>query len=78
MSDHETLTSEVDDEIRARLQAFAQEVAEHADTEKALGRMPRRSGPPTSALVAIVACLLAAVVLAAVVLYDRQADRQHG
>ena len=45
MSDHDTLPPEVDDEIRARLQAFAREVAEHADTETALGRMPRRLAP---------------------------------
>ena len=42
MSDHDTLPPETDDEIRARLQAFARQVAEHADTEAALRRMPRR------------------------------------
>ena len=72
MSDHDTFPPEVDDEIRARLQAFAQDVAEHADTETALGRMPRRSRRPTIRVVAIAACLLAVVALA-VVLSSRQA-----
>jgi hypothetical protein len=77
MSDHDTLPPEVDDEIRARLQAFAREVAEHADTETALGRMPRRSRPPTFRVVAIAACLLAVVALAAVIL-DRLAVETTG
>jgi hypothetical protein len=73
MSDHDTLPPEVDEEIRARLQAFAREVAEHVDTDTALERMPRRSGPPTTRLLAIAACLLAVVAVAAVLIRDRQA-----
>jgi hypothetical protein len=72
MSDHDTISPETDDEIRARLRAFAQEVMEHADTEVALRPTPRRSRPPTISLVAIAACLLAVVGLAAVVMADRQ------
>lgn len=65
MSDHDTIPPETDDEIRARLQAFAQQVAEHADTEGALQRMPRRSRPPSIRLLVIAAGLLAVVALAA-------------
>lgn len=72
MSDHDTIPPETDDEIRARLQAFARQVAEEADTEAALRRMPRRSRPPIVGLLAIAACLLAVVALAAVVAADRQ------
>ena len=72
MSDHDTLPPDVDDEIRARLRAFAQGVAEHADTETALGRMPRRSRRPIIRAVAIAACLLTVIGVAAV-LIDRQA-----
>jgi hypothetical protein len=72
MTDHDTIPPETDDEIRARLHAFAQEVKERTDTEAALRRMPRRSRPPTIRLLAIAACLLAAVALAAVVTADRQ------
>jgi hypothetical protein len=71
MSDHDTVTPESDDQLRARLQAFAQEVKERTDIEAALQRMPRRSRPPTIRLLAIAACLLAVVALAAVA-----ADRQ--
>ena len=53
MSDHDTLPPDADDEIRARLRAFAQGVAEHADTETALGRMPRCSRRPIIRAVAI-------------------------
>ena len=70
MSDHDTLPPETDDEIRARLRAFAEEVKERTDTEAALGGMPRRSRPPTVRLLAIAACLLAVVALVAAV--DRQ------
>jgi hypothetical protein len=56
MSDHDTVTPETDDELRARLQAFALEVKERTDTEAPLERMPRRSRPPTIRLVAIAAC----------------------
>ena len=55
MSDHDTIPPETDDELRARLRAFAQQVAEQADTEAALERMPRRSCPPTIRLLAIAA-----------------------
>lgn len=72
MSDHDTIPPETDDEIRARLQTFARQVAEEADTEAALRRMPRRSRPPIVGLLAIAACLLAVVALAAVVTADRQ------
>jgi hypothetical protein len=72
MSDHDTTPPETDDEIRARLRAFAEEVKERVDTEAALRRMPRRSRPPTIGLLAIAACLLAVVALAAVVMADRQ------
>jgi hypothetical protein len=72
MSDHDTTPPETDDEIRARLRAFAEEVKERVDTEAALRRMPRRSRPPTIGLLAIAACLLAVVALAAVVTADRQ------
>ena len=72
MSDHDTLPPETDDELRARLQAFAQEVKERTDTEAALERMPSRSRPPTIRLLAIAACFVLAVVIAAVVAADRQ------
>jgi hypothetical protein len=72
MSDHDTITPETDDELRARLHAFAEEVKKRTDTEAALGRMPRRSRPPTIRLVALAACLLLAVGIAAVVMTDRQ------
>ena len=72
MTDPDTLSPETDDEIRARLQAFARQVKERTDTEAALERMPRRSRPPTIGLLAIAACLLAVVGLAAVVTADRQ------
>ena len=54
MSDHDTIPSpETDDELRARLRAFARAgQAEQADTEAALERMPRRSRPPTIRLLA--------------------------
>ena len=68
MSDHETLPPEADDEIRARLRAFAGDVAEQADTEAALERMPRRSRPSSIGWLAIAACVLAVVVLASVLL----------
>jgi hypothetical protein len=72
MSDHDTtLPPETDDEIRARLRAFAEEVTERVDTEAALQRMPRRSRPPTIRLLAIAACLVAVVAVAAVVTADR-------
>jgi hypothetical protein len=64
MSDHDTIPPETDEALRARFRAFARQVAEHADTEAALRRMPRRSGPSTSRLTAIAACLLAVVGLA--------------
>lgn len=73
MSDNRTVPPETDDELRARLQALAQEVTERTDTEAALGRMPRRSRPPTTRLMAIAACLLAVVALAAALVPDREA-----
>ena len=44
--DHEldTMSQEADDEIRARMRALAQEVAERTDSEAAFGRVARRSG----------------------------------
>jgi hypothetical protein len=72
MSDHDTITPETDNEIRARLQAFARQVAERADTEAALRRMPRRSRTRTIGVVAIAACLLAIVVLSVVIVADRK------
>lgn len=73
MTDHDTtLPPETDDEIRARLRAFANEVEERVDTETALQRLPHRSRPPTIRLLAIAACLLAVVALAAVVTTERQ------
>lgn len=72
MSDPDTISPETDDEIRARLQAFAQEVKERTDTEAALQRMPRRSRPPTLGLAAVAACFILAVAIAAVVIADRQ------
>ena len=68
MSDHETLPPETDDEIRARLRAFAGDVAEQADTEAALEHLPRRSRPSSIGWLAIAACVLAVVVLASVLL----------
>jgi hypothetical protein len=68
MSDHETLPPENDDEIRARLRAFAAEVAAQADTGAALERMSRRSRPSTIGWLAMAACVLAIVVLASVLL----------
>ena len=68
MSDNETLPPETDDELRARLRAFATDVAAQADTEAALGRMSRRSRPSTIGWLAIAACVLAIVVLASILL----------
>jgi hypothetical protein len=70
MSDNDTLPPANDDEIRARLQALAREVTERTDTEAALERMPRRSGPSTTRLMAIAACLLAIVALATALAAD--------
>lgn len=70
MSEHDTPTPEIDDEIRARLQAFAREVADQADAEAALRRLPHSSRPPTIRILALAACVLAAVALAAVVRGD--------
>jgi hypothetical protein len=72
MSDHDTISPETDDEIRARLEAFAEDVKGRTDTEAALERMPRRSRPPTIRLLAIAACFVLAVAIAAVVVADRQ------
>ena len=72
MSDHDTIPSEIDDEIRTRLRDFAGQVAAHADTESALQGMPRRSRPPTIRVLAIAACLLAVVALAAALAADRE------
>jgi hypothetical protein len=72
MSDHDTIPPEIDDELRARLQAFGRHVAQRAETEAALRRMPRRSRPPTIRRIAIAACLLAVVGLAVVIRADRQ------
>jgi hypothetical protein len=72
MSDHDTIPPEIDDEIGARLQTFARQVAQRADTEAALRRMPRRSRPPTIRLIAIAACLLGVVGSAVVIRADRQ------
>jgi hypothetical protein len=69
MSDHDTLPPETDDELRARLRAFAGDVAEQADTEVALGLMSdRQRRPSTIGWLAIAACVLAVVVLASVLL----------
>ena len=57
---------------QARLRAFADEVTRRTDTEAALQRMPRRSRPPTNRLVAIAACFILAVAIAAAVIADRQ------
>jgi hypothetical protein len=72
MSDHDTIPPETDDELRARLRAFAQQVAEQADTEAALERMPRRSRPPTIRLLAIAAAFVLVVAIAAAFMADRQ------
>ena len=72
MSDHDTLTPETDDQLRARLRAFAEEVEERTDTEAALERMPSRSRPPTIRLLAIAACFVLVVAVAAAVMADRQ------
>jgi hypothetical protein len=72
MSDHDTRPPETDDEIRARLRAFAHQVKERTDTEAALQRMPQRSRPPTIRLLAIAACLIAVVAVAAVVMAERE------
>lgn len=70
MSDHDTIPPETDDEIRARMQAFARQVKERTDAEAALQRMPRRSRPPTIRLLVIAAGLLAVVALAAALAND--------
>lgn len=72
MSDHDTITPEIDDELRARLRTFVEDVKERTDTEAALERMPRRSRPPTIWLVAVAACLILIVAIAAVEVADRQ------
>jgi hypothetical protein len=73
MSEHDVIPPETDDEIRDRYRVFAQQVAEHTDTEAALQRMPgRRSVPPTGRLLAIAAGLLVVLALAALVTPDRQ------
>ena len=72
MSDQDTFSPDVDDELRARLEAFADAVQEQTDTEAALQRVPRRSRPPTIRLLAIAACFVLAIVLVAVVIAERQ------
>jgi hypothetical protein len=74
MSEDDTITPESDDEIRARLRALAEEVKGRTDTEAALQRMPRRSRPPTIRFLAIAACLLAVVALAAVAAERQSVD----
>ena len=74
MSDNETLTTESDDRIRTRLQAFAWNVEDRADTEAALERLRRPTRLPTTGLMAIAAALLVVVGLAAVVITDRGVD----
>jgi hypothetical protein len=71
MSDQDTRDLETDDELRARLRAFAQQVKERTDTEAALQRMPRQSRPRTLGRLAIAACFVAAVAVATVVLVER-------
>jgi hypothetical protein len=72
MSDQDTRDLETDDELRARLRAFAQQVKERTDTEAALQRMPRQSRPRTLGRLAIAACFVAAVAVATVVLVERR------
>lgn len=67
MSGHDTISPEIDDQLRTRLQAFAQDVAGRIDTEAALDRMPRHARRPSLAILAIAACLLVLVVVAAAV-----------
>jgi hypothetical protein len=66
----DTLDEETEDQIRARMRALAHDVAERADTDAALERMSRRSGPSTARLLAIAACLLAVVALAVALAAD--------
>jgi hypothetical protein len=72
MKDDETVSPQADDEIRARVRALASAVVEHADTEAALRRMPRRTRPPTARLLALAACFILAVAIAASMLPDRE------
>lgn len=66
----DTMTEEADDEIRARMRALAQEVAERTDAEAAFGRVARRSGPTTARFLAIAACVVAALALAVALVPD--------
>lgn len=67
MSDDDTIALETDDELRARLRALGEQVRDRTDTEAALGRLPDRSAPPTTRLLLIAACVLAVLVIAALV-----------
>ena len=78
MNDHGTMNPETDDEIRARLQAFARQVAAHTDTEAALRRMPHRSHTPAIRLVAVAACLIAVIAVVAIETSDRQSIHATG
>lgn len=72
MSDHDVISPETDNEIRARLEAFARQVVEHADAEAALKRLPHRSRPPSMRLLAVAACLIAVIAVVAVKASDRR------
>lgn len=78
MNDHDALRPETDDEIRARLQAFARQVEARADTEAALQRLSHPSRPPTARLLAFAACALAVVALAAAVRAERESIETAG
>lgn len=71
MSSHDPTPSDMDEQIRSRLQTFARHVAQHADTEAALQRLPRRSLPASARRLAIAACLLPAIAVAAALIADR-------
>jgi hypothetical protein len=78
MSDHDAVRPETDDEIRARLQAFGRQVEARVDTEAALHRLSHPSRPPTVRLLAIAACALAVVALAAALRAERASVETSG
>jgi hypothetical protein len=78
MSDHDAVHPATDAELRARLQAFAADVEARVDTEAALHRLPQRPHPPTVRLLALAACVLAVVALAAALNAERRSVETSG